>query len=296
MSDYDDNSNDDDDGGVAGEDSTHLDLPYLFFLLQSKRFKVIRLLRLGELSFQELKEKLKDNKYNYNLELHLDLLYSKGLVKKIYSDKRRSIVYGLTNFGNHIHDLSISLRHVCKHQDIFKDHSILDLPERFYLGIGVLNDVQIIRGRPKTVRKLIDMYKQSEFIYNILYEVEGTDDVISVLIDKLKGNSNFHARTIFGKNSILDPERNSALKTFEPFKRNGQISQKMMETVKIGLVVTDKSAFVVFPKFDENHPDMNTIIYGKNEEFRSWCLDYFNYCWDKKANDLDWKKMQSNQN
>ena len=59
----------------------------------------------------------------------------------------------------------------------------------------------------KIVRKLIDMYKQSKFIYNILYEVEGTDDVLNVLINKLKGSPNFHTKTIFGENSILDPER-----------------------------------------------------------------------------------------
>ena len=172
----------------------------------------------------------------------------------------------------------------------------MDLPARFYFGIGILNDSQVIHGRPKTVRKLIDMYKQSRFIYNILYEVEGTDDVLNVLINKLKGSPNFHTKTIFGENSILDPERDIVLKVFEPFKRNGQISQKMMEIVKIGLVVTDKGAFVVFPKYGEGHPDADMMIYGTNSEFRNWCLDYFNYCWNNEATELDWKKIKSNQN
>ena len=70
----------------------------------------------------------------------------------------------------------------------------------------------------------------------------------------------------------------------------------MMEIVKIGLVVTDKSAFVVFPKYGEGHPDTDMIIYGTNSEFRNWCLDYFNYCWNNEATELDWKKIKSNQN
>jgi predicted transcriptional regulator len=288
--------NNSDDQGVVGEGQHLLDLPNLFFILQGKRFEIIRSLRLGKLSFQELKEKMENNKYNYNIELHLNLLCDNGIIKREPGENRRGVVYNLTNLGCHIHDLSFPLQYVCKNQNIFKDHSFSDLPARFYFGIGILNDAQVIRGRPKTVRKLIDMYKQSGFVYNILYEVEGTDDILNVLTNKLKGSPNFHTKTIFGENSILDPERDLFLNVFEPFKRNGQISQKMMKIVKIGLVVTDKSAFVVFPKFGEAVPDTDVIIHGTNSEFRNWCLDYFNYCWNNETTDLDWKKIKSNQN
>jgi predicted transcriptional regulator len=294
-----DNSNENnssDDGDVVEKDPPLLDLPHLFFILQGKRFGIIRLLRFGELSFQELKEKLENNKYNYNIELHLRLLYDNGIVKRKHVDNKKGIVYILTNLGCHIHDLCFPLQYICQNQNLFEDHSALDLPARFYFGIGILNDAQLIHGRPKTVRKLIDMYKQSKFIYNILFEVEGTDDVLNVLINKLKGSPDFHTRTIFGENSILDPERDTVLKVFEPFKRNGQVSQKMMEIVKIGLVVTDKSAFIAFPKYGEVHPDMDMIVYGTNSEFRNWCLDYFNYCWNNETTELDWKKIKSNQN
>jgi predicted transcriptional regulator len=297
MGDSDNNNNNNSDRrDASGKGHTLLDLPHLFFILQGKRFEIIRLLRFGEHSFQELKEKLENIKYNYNIELHLGLLCDNGIVKKNHVENKKGIVYGLTNLGCHIHDLSYPLQYICKNQNVFEDHSVLDLPARFCFGIGVLNGAQIISGRPKTVRKTIDIYKQSGFIYNILYEVEGTDDVLNVLINKLKGNPNFHTKTIFGENSILDPERDIVLKVFEPFKRNGQISQKMMKIVKIGLVVTDKSAFVVFPKYGEGHPDTDMVIYGTNSEFRNWCLDYFNYCWNNETTELDWKKIKSNQN
>lgn len=288
--------NNSDERDAVGEEPPLLDLPHLFFTLQGKRFGIIRLLRFGELSFQDLKEKLENNKYNYNIELHLSVLCDNGIVKRKHVENKKGIVYILTNLGCHIHDLSFPLQYICKNQNIFEDHTALDLPERFYFGIGILNDAQVIHGRPKTVRKLIDMYKQSNFIYNILYEVEGTDDVLNVLINKLKGSPNFHTKTIFGENSVLDPERDIVLKVFDPFKRNGQVSQKMMKIVKIGLVVTDKSAFVVFPKYGEGHPDMDMIIYGTNSEFRNWCLDYFNYCWNNETTELDWKKIKTNQN
>jgi hypothetical protein len=116
------------------------------------------------------------------------------------------------------------------------------------------------------------------------------------LISKLKGSPNFHTRTIFGENSILDPERDILLKAFEPFKRNGQISQKMMEIVKIGLVVTDKSAFVVFPKYGEGHSDTDMIKHGTNFEFRNWCLDYFNHCWNNEETEFEGKRIKPNQN
>jgi hypothetical protein len=295
MDDSNENNNSD-ERDVAGEDPHLLDLPHLFFILQGKRFGIIRLLRFAELSFQELKEKLENNKYNYNIELHLSLLCDNKIVKRKHVENKKGIVYILTNLGCHIHDLSFPLQYICKNQNLFEGHSALDLPARFYFGIGVLNDAQVIHGRPKTVRKLIDMYKQSKFICNILYEVEGTDDVLSVLINKLKGSPNFHTKTIFGENSILDPERDTALIVFEPLKRNGQVSQKMMKIVKIGLVVTDKSAFVVFPKYGEGHPDTDMIIYGTNSEFRNWCLEYFNYCWNNETTELDCKRIKSSQN
>ena len=80
MDDSNENNNSD-DRDVVGEDPPLLDLPHLFFILQGKRFGIIRLLRFGELSFQELKEKLENNKYNYNIELHLSLLCDNGIEK-----------------------------------------------------------------------------------------------------------------------------------------------------------------------------------------------------------------------
>jgi len=45
-------------------------------------------------------------------------------------------------------------------------------------------------------------------------------------------------------------------------------------------IVTDKSAFIIFPKVTEDHPDMNTILFGEDIEFRRWCIDYFQHCWN----------------
>ncbi len=284
------NNNDSNDDNENEDDC--LDLPYLFFLIKGVRFKIIRLLRFKELTLKEIIEQLGDNRYNYGIQRHLDQLIHKGIINRNHNNEEKSIVYGLTNLGKHIHDISFSMKYIWGKQYYFIEHSILDLPFRFYSSIGCLDDNHIIKGRPKIVRKLINMYKESKFIYNILIDVEGTNDVLDILINKLKGNLSFHTKTIFGDNSIMDPDREPNLPPFKPFKENGQIKQKMIDIIKISLVITDKSAFVAFPKENENHPDMDVIIYSEEIEFRNWCMDYFHHCWEN-ADEFDVRRIKS---
>lgn len=270
---------------------------FLFFLLSKTRFKIVTLLKSSNYTLREVREKLneqydEDVKSNFALQLHLDLLIENKIIKKDYNNKRNQIVYNLTPFGLQIYGLTCSLQYIWKNKDYYHEHTIIDLPSRFSSSIAVLNNAQLITGHPAIMRKLIEMYTDSTFIYNVLYEVEGVKEIRDILKEKLQSNPNFHTKTIFGENSRLDPDRDRDIKEFEQFKRNGQIHQRIVKLIKIGLVANDKKAFICFPKFNENHPDTGIAIYDENEEFYRWCLNYFHDCWNR-AEEFDIKRINT---
>lgn len=265
---------------MEDEEKDPQDSSFPFFLLKGIRFKIIQLLYLKKSTFNELKERLikenNDDIANYSLQLHLQILQKNDFIKRDQSN------YILTNMGNQIFEISSSLQFLWINQNYFTEHSLRDLPARFYLSIGIFKDkVKIINGHPIVFRKLLEMYSMAnEFIYNILYWVEGTIEIREILKSKLKENKSFCTKTIFGSNTVFDPNRHADLIDFESFKKSGQIKQKKINTnIRISVVITDKSAFIIFPKVTEDHPDMNMILFGEDSEFRRWCLDYFYYCW-----------------
>lgn len=273
------------------QDEDKKDISYLFFIFSGIRFQILLLLKNKSNSFTELKKRLNDEKgittAPNNLEHHINILLENKIIKK-----EQNLFY-LTSLGANLFDLTYSMQFVWEMKDYFVDHDINDLPLRFRLSLGIFNNVQIIQGHPKIIRRLIEMYNNADrFIYNVLYEIEGINEITTLLKTKLENNKSFHIKTIFGENSIFDTIRHENISEFKIFKTNGKIEHKMLTKIKISLVVTDKSAFIVFPKHGEENPDMNFIIYGEDEQFHNWCLNYFYLSWDN-ADIFDEKRLFS---
>ncbi len=257
------------------------------------KFQIMELLSNNPLSLKEIQSKLKEGNHKdphaFVLQNNLDLLIKHGIVEKILTKKQRQtetnyILYELTNLGSQLYNLSFSYQMCWKNKSYFLDHNLLNLPMRFYLNIGVFTNekIQKIEGRPYIYSTLVDMYKNAEFVYNIVFELEGSKEVMDILLDNLKSNPSFHTKTIVGSNKRLDPHRSSKIIEFEEFKEAGRILQKEIpKNINISLVLTDKSALLSFPKKKDDNPDTDTILYGKNKNFLTWCSDYFIYCWER---------------
>jgi predicted transcriptional regulator len=263
----------------------------LFFLFTGIRLHILQIIKIKPCNFTEIKIKLNEDKYIdtaiNNIEHHIKELLKAKLVRRDLN------LYGLTTLGSNLIDSTQSMQFIWKNQNYFTDHNIGDLPPFFKLSIGILNKIEIIKGHPKIIRKLIDMYDKAEkFIYNILYEIEGIDEIINLLKVKLENYDSFELKTIFGENSIFDSKRRESLSFFKKYKINGKIEQKMTTKIKISVVVTDKSAFISFPKNGEENPDMHYIISGKDTEFINWCLSYFYHYW-KNADEFDEKRLSN---
>jgi predicted transcriptional regulator len=276
---------------LVEKDESKKDSSYLFFIFSGIRFHILLLLTNKSCSFTELKNRLYDEKgittAPNNLEHHITFLLENKIIKKEQN------LFHLTSLGLNLFDLTCSMQFVWKMKEYFVDHNIGDLPLRFRLSLGIFNNIQIIRGHPKIMRRLIEMYNNADkFIYNILYEIEGINEITTLLKAKLENNKFFHIKNIFGENSIFDSIRQETLSEFKIFKTISKIEQKMLTKIKISLVVTDKSAFIVFPKYSEENPDMNYIIYGEDKEFNDWCLNYFYHSWDN-ADLFDEKRLFS---
>jgi DNA-binding HxlR family transcriptional regulator len=265
----------------------------LFFIMQRQKFKIIELLKDEEIPFKDIQSQLKgeydDDTHNYTLERNLEFLIKHDIIEKILTknkdkDKKNYHLYRLTNLGAQLYTLSFSYQYLWKNKSYFFDHNALDLPKEFYLTIGIFANekIQKIEGRPNIYSKLVDMYNDAEFVFNIVFELEGSKEISDILLNNFKSNPSFHTKTIVGSNKRLDPKRARKIIEFERFKDEGRLLQKeIAENIHISLVVTNKNAFISFPKERKGHPDTDIVLFGENGGFRIWCLDYFNYCWEQ---------------
>ena len=274
-------------------------LSYLFFIIQGQKFKIMELIGENELSFKQIQlqlEELNDEEvHNFSLERNLAFLIENNIVEKFIKrindtekskekEKKDYHLYKLTNFGLQVYGMSPTYRYLWNNKSYFLGHSALDLPPTFYYGMGIFANetLEKIEGRPNIYSKLIDMYRNAEFVYNIVFELEASKEVTDILLHNLRSNSLFHTKTIVGSNKRLDPHRPSKISDFEKYKESNRVLQKeIVESVHISVYVTDKEAFISFPKEKETNPDTEIILFGKGGNFHQWCMDYFNYCWEK---------------
>jgi predicted transcriptional regulator len=54
----------------------------------------------------------------------------------------------------------------------------------------------------------------------------------------------------------------------------------MVDKVNIVTVFNEKESCLSFPTL-KGEPDLNIMFYSKDESFHDWCVDFFEYEWDK---------------
>ena len=146
----------------------------------------------------------------------------------------------------------------------------------------------LIESHPSIHQKWVELYKNThEYIYNVLFELEYSEEIFEQISDKFKSNDKFVTKTIIGKNSTVTKDRKSKLKKYDlsKYKTLGRISQRLIDEVKISVVITDKESFIMFPKIG-NTIDTAQMFYSDNKDFHKFCLDYFEYLWNE-AKDVD---------
>lgn len=191
--------------------------------------------------------------------------------------KNKDGYYDLTTYGKTMCTQVPSLIFLSKNRKYFENHDFGDVPMKFIQRIGALAGGQQIKGFVKVLEQWKSIYKNADkFIYQIFTEVPL--DLIEPMLSRVK--KGVILNYIFSDSVIVPSGRKELLTKLgmKDLLDKGLIERKMMENVKVVLVLNEKEACVVFPTL-EGAADMREMFYSKDAPFHEWCLDYFRYCW-----------------
>ena len=205
-------------------------------------------------------------------------LMDAGIVSKDSSGS-----YSLTTFGNTIVTQIPSINFLSKNKNYFSDHYFADLPMKFVQRIGSLDNSNFIQGLVAVIEEIKEMYRYSEeYIYGMIPQVPlDLMEVAAKTVKERKIKFNY----ILPKNAVIPKKGKDFLNeiNYPELIRNGLVERKMIEDVRVSVVLNEKKALVMFPSIkgetDMNGAFSNSIHKENNKLFHEWCLDYFRYCW-----------------
>ena len=153
----------------------------------------------------------------------------------------------------------------------------------FINRISDLSNNTIVRGYPLIHEKICDMYENcTEYIFNIIHEVDYSKDILDLLESKLKNDDKFVTKTIFSQSPIIPKKYKTIIKNYNflNFKLKNQIQQKSIDEVKVSLILTDKESILMFPRIEKSIVDTTIILYSNDKNFHKWSFDYFSELWN----------------
>jgi predicted transcriptional regulator len=211
-------------------------------------------------------------------------------------DRDSNGTFFLTTFGKTVLEQIPTLDFLSRNKDYFSDHTFSALPLKFVRRIGSLTNSKLISGLVSIDETLNDIYNRSqEYVYAMLPEVQ--IDLIESIVARLKkiDNKNFKFGYILPAYATVPKRRKELLEAlgFEELLKNGTVERKMVTSLSIGIVLSDKEACVMFPRIHRNNKiemDMNSMFHANDPDFQEWCLDYYRYVWHS-ARSFDEKRL-----
>lgn len=201
------------------------------------------------------------------------------LVKADLISKNSDGSYSTTPIGTIVCSQISLIGFLSENKKYFKNHDFDQLPEKYQQRMGALKKGEHVKGFVKIQEKWKEIYSDAEqYIYNILFEVPYTSDIIELLIKKV--NSGVSVRSIFSESAIIPKERRHVFDKLglKDLIQQGKIERKMKESVSTIIILNEKEAGVMFPSGGE--VDMSEAFFSKDKAFHEWCLDYFSSSWD----------------
>jgi predicted transcriptional regulator len=191
--------------------------------------------------------------------------------------------YSITMFGKIMCAQVPSIRFLSNNKKYFKSHDFGDVPAKFLQRIGSLEEGKHVKGFVKVMEKWKEIYDTADnYICNVLFEVPYTSELIEPLAKKVTGGVKL--RSVLSESAIISKERKQIFDKlgFKKLIEEGKIERKMKEDVRTVVILNEKHGLVMFPTVT-GEPDMSEGFFGEDEAFHEWCLDYFNYCWEKSG-------------
>lgn len=196
----------------------------------------------------------------------------------------------LTPYGKVVVELIPSLTFLHNHREYFLEHDISDLPMQLIHRLGSLANCEVVHGVLAIIQRWKNLYLESKsYIKEIMGQVPV--DLIEVLSTRIESGIKFSY--IFGRDSVIPKGRSEILHKvgWTEFISKGLVSRRMLETVKIMVILNESDACVLFPNL-KGEPDLNTMFYSNDKEFHSWSNELFELQW-KLASSFDESKLMA---
>jgi predicted transcriptional regulator len=236
----------------------------------------IRLKILFELMKKPSRVTVMAKKFNTSAqEIHrnFERMTNSGLILK-----QKDNYYSITTFGKAICTQIPSVAYLSQHKKYFAIHGFGNLSPKFLSRIGDLSQSEEITGVSKVLETWKKIYKTADdYIFNVLSETPL--DLIDLMIKQVKRGTKY--RHIISENASIPKGRKKLLEKsgFYPLLESGKIERRMLKSVDISVILSEKSAGLMFPDVS-GKPDLRSMFFSQDESFREWCLDYFKHCWN----------------
>ena len=186
-------------------------------------------------------------------------------------------IFSLTTFGNTITKQIPTFNYLSKHKEYFSEHILGELPIKFIMRLGALDKCEFVKGVVAILERWKEIYREAEeYIYEIVPQVP--IDLIEPAVSRVKQGVKYSY--VLPKDVIIPKGRKDLLKKLghNELLNKGAIERRMVESVKVAVILNEKQAAVLFPT-QKGETDMNMIFYSIDRVFHEWCLDYFRYRW-----------------
>ena len=236
------------------------------------RVEILSLLQSSSLKTSQIAKKT--NSTVQGVKRHLERLSKAKLIQKQIDGN-----FSLTPIGYSVL-LQIDFFNFFSNNSMYFSNHLLDgIPEHMIRRMGELVSGEYESNTMKGLQRVRNMIvDNNEWAHGIAAVVPlEFFDVMKTNLEK-----GVTHKIIFGKNTIVP-------KGFENYptrinqwlsaKKKNQIEEKFTEHVPLNMVVTDNEALLVF--FNNTGAlDAKSMFFGKDELFRKWCEDLFDYFWN----------------
>ncbi len=201
-------------------------------------------------------------------------LIASGLVKK---NSENSLL--ITSYGKMIIKQISGLDFIVENKNYFKEHDLGNLPTKFVQRLGALQNSQILHGIGPVLERWKTMFLEAEKQINIITSQYPVDVATAVVEKAMQG---IKLSYILGENTVIPSGRSQLLErsSWKKLISKGTIQRKMVQEVQVCVSVTEKQACVFFPHLN-GESDVTSVFFSKETHFREWCLDFFNYHWER---------------
>ncbi len=231
------------------------------------------------LSLQE--EKLKGMQLAKKLNLSIQethrntsRLAQTGLIKKD-SDG----FFSLTPYGRILVPQLVPFDFLNKHKNYFDEHFPSDLPPKFLQRIGNLSNCELIRGNFAIVDKWLSLAEDAKEYLRII-TTQIPPQFFKLKISKAK--KGLHIFLIHGENTIAPKgfKKELTSSVVRNLISEGIYKRKMVKKIQTMVVMNEKRGILFFPD-SKGESDMYYAFISDDPDFHEWCVDYFDYIWNK---------------